>query len=246
MNKSDLLEQVTTPIDSPAFAAAKVRFHNRDFMNITYRTDHEALMNILPEPLEPIDDLVKFEFINMPDSDGLGAYAEIGQVIPVTFNGKEGEFYLSMYVNSPEAIASGREVAAFPKKLADTSIYLDNDVLVGKLSYSQLPVAVATMGYNYYPLDFEAAKAEITKPSYRLNIMRNYDYSPRILELTESTITDVQIKGAWDSPAKLQLFEHVMAPVADLPVREVVKAQHIIADLTLPQPHKVYDYLAED
>lgn len=65
MNKSDLLEQVTTPIDSPAFAAAKVRFHNRDFMNITYRTDHEALMNILPEPLEPIDDLVKFEFIKI-------------------------------------------------------------------------------------------------------------------------------------------------------------------------------------
>ncbi|MBX4173422.1 acetoacetate decarboxylase [Weissella viridescens] len=245
MNKADLLKKITTPIDSPAFPAAKVKFHNRDFMNITYRTDHDALMKVLPEPLEPIDDLVKFEFINMPDSDGLGDYAEIGQVIPVTFNGQEGEFYLSMYVNNAEAIASGREIAAFPKKLADTSIYLDNDVLVGKLEYSGLPVATATMAYNYYPMDLEEAKAEITKPSYRLNIMRNYDATPRVLEMTESTITDVEVKGAWNSPAKLQLFEHVMAPVADLPVREIVKSQHIVADLTLPRPHMVYDYLAD-
>ncbi|MBM7617406.1 acetoacetate decarboxylase [Weissella uvarum] len=196
MNQSDLMNKITTPLDSPAFSDAKVRFHNRDFMNITYRTDHDALVKILPEPLEPIDDLVKFEFINMPDSDGLGDYSEIGQVIPVTFNGKEGEFYLSMYVNNGAAIASGREVAAFPKKLADTSIYLDNDVLVGKLEYSGLPVATATMAYNYYPMDLEEGKAEITKPSFRLNIMRNYDGSPRIFELTESQITDVEVKGA--------------------------------------------------
>ncbi|MBM7617405.1 acetoacetate decarboxylase [Weissella uvarum] len=36
-----------------------------------------------------------------------------------------------------------------------------------------------------------------------------------------------------------------MAPVADLPVREIVKSQHIVTDLTLPAPHKVYDYLAD-
>ena len=34
-------------------------------------------------------------------------------------------------------------------------------------------------------------------------------------------------------PARLQLFEHVNAPLADLPVLEVVSASHILTDLTL-------------
>ena len=34
-------------------------------------------------------------------------------------------------------------------------------------------------------------------------------------------------------PARLQLFEHALAPLADLPVREIVSASHIRVDLTL-------------
>lgn len=37
---------------------------------------------------------------------------------------------------------------------------------------------------------------------------------------------------------------HALAPVAELPVREVVRAVHIIADLTLDLGTVAYDYLA--
>ncbi|MDP4086670.1 MAG: acetoacetate decarboxylase family protein, partial [Bacillota bacterium] len=50
---------------------------------------------------------------------------------------------------------------------------------------------------------------------------------------------------AWTGPARLQLFEHVLAPMADLPVREIVHASHILTDLILAAPSVVYDYLAE-
>ena len=75
----------------------------------------KALEKVVPEPLKVIDNKIKFEIISMPDATGLGSYMEAGQVIPVEYNGEQGEFYLSMYVDNQAAIASGREISAFPK-----------------------------------------------------------------------------------------------------------------------------------
>jgi len=55
----------------------------------------------------------------------------------------------------------------------------------------------------------------------------------------------VTVKGAWEGPAALQLFEHALAPVARLPVLEVVGAVHILTDLTLGLGEVVHDYLAD-
>jgi acetoacetate decarboxylase len=50
--------------------------------------------------------------------------------------------------------------------------------------------------------------------------------------------------GAWTGPARLQLFEHALAPVADLPILEIVGAKHLLCDLTLDVGEVVFDYLA--
>ena len=61
--------------------------------------------------------------------------------------------------------------------------------------------------------------------------------------------TDVRLwhktdmKGAWTGPATLELEPHALAPIAELPVREVISATHIVADLTLGLGKVVYDYL---
>jgi acetoacetate decarboxylase len=41
------------------------------------------------------------------------------------------------------------------------------------------------------------------------------------------------------------LFEHVLAPLADLPVREIISATHILTDLTLSPATVIYDYLTD-
>jgi acetoacetate decarboxylase len=66
-----------------------------------------------------------------------------------------------------------------------------------------------------------------------------------VLELARSQITDITVHGAWHGPARLQLFEHALAPLADLPVREIVSASHIVVDLTLGRARCAYDYLAD-
>ena len=125
---------------------------------------------------------------------------------------------------------------AFPKKLGAPKLFVDSDTLVGTLDYGSLRIAQATMGYKHQPLAEEDARAEICVPTFMLKLMRGYDRQMRICELVRTQIQDIDIKFAFKGPARLQLFEHVLAPMADFPVREIVAASHILADLSLTPP----------
>ncbi len=78
------------PLTSPAYPKPPFRFTDREFVIITYRTDPAALERVVPAPLKVTEPIVKYEFIRMPDSTGLGSYVESGQVIPVLYQGKPG------------------------------------------------------------------------------------------------------------------------------------------------------------
>jgi acetoacetate decarboxylase len=232
------------PLTSPAYPPGPYKFYNREYLIITYRTDIEKLRALVPEPLQVTDALVKYEFIRMPDSTGFGNYTESGQVIPVTFEGKPGGYVHSMYLDDDAPIAGGREIWGFPKKLAQPVLTASKDVLLGTLDYGTVRVATGTMGFKHRALDKEKIKASMVQPSFLLKIIPHVDCSPRICELVRYFLEDVTVKGAWEGPAALELFEHALAPVARLPVREVISGVHILADLTLGLGEVVHDYLA--
>ena len=243
MDADEVRRQSTTPLGAPAYPSGRYRFTGREYLNILYRTDAEAMRRVVPEPLTVGDPLVKFEVMRMPDVTGLGSFTESGQVLQVEYEGESADYLHAMYVDSLASIASGREISAFPKKSGAPRLHVDSDTLVGTLDYGTLRVATATMGYKHAPMSDEDAIAEIGRPTFGLKMLPGYDRRPRILELVRSQITDITVRGAWTGPARLQLFEHALAPLADLPVREIVSASHILADLTLGRASLVHDYL---
>ncbi|MGA8172805.1 MAG: acetoacetate decarboxylase [Methylocystis sp.] len=232
------------PLTSPAFPPGPYRFYDREYFILTYRTDREALEKIVPEPLTFDEPLVKYEFIRMPNSTGFGDYTESGQVIPVRFNGVAGNYTHSMYLNDGAPIFGGRELWGFPKKYAQPSLTVATDALVGTLDYGPVRVATGVMGFKYEALDGAAIAKALAVPNYLLKIIPHVDGGPRILELVDYRLEDVVVKGAWSGPGSLDLHPHALAPVADLPVREIVSATHILADLTLGLGKVVHDYLA--
>jgi acetoacetate decarboxylase len=232
------------PLTNPSFPKGPYRFVNREFMIIAYRTDPDALRAVIPEPLLFDQPIVKFEFIRMPDSTGFGDYTEAGQVIPVVFNGQRGGYVHSMYLNDEGPIAGGRELWGFPKKLASPALVIDKDTLIGTLDYGSVRVATATMGYKHHTLEPGPIHAALTAPSFLLKIIPHVDGTPRICELVRYTLEDVVVKGAWSGPAALELAHHALAPVAQLPVLEVLSCTHILSDLTLGLGTVAFDYLA--
>jgi acetoacetate decarboxylase len=218
------------PLTSPAYSRPPFRFVDREFIIITYRTDPAALAAVVPAPLLPTEPVVKFEFINIPDSSGLGSYTESGQVIPVTLDGQAGGYTHAMYLNSEAGIAAGREVNGYPKVLAQPKLEVRSDALVGTLDYNGARVATATIAYKHRPVDISEVQASLAAPG--------------ICELVRFHVTDLVVKGAWTGPASLELHPHCFAQVARLPVLEVLSAIHILTDLTLVDGEVVHDYLA--
>jgi acetoacetate decarboxylase len=233
------------PLTNPAYPPGPYRFMDREYMIVTYRTDPAALAAVLPAPLVPLEPVVKYEFIKMPNSTGFGDYTESGQVIPVRFNGEEGVFVHSMYLDDESPIAGGREIWGFPKKYATPKVEHEGDVIVGKLHYGSVLCATMTMGFKHRALDPASVLASLKKPNYLIKIMPHVDATPRICELVRYHLQDITIKEAWSSPADLQLFNHVVADVAKLPVLEVLSAVHFVADLTLGLGEVVHDYLKD-
>jgi acetoacetate decarboxylase len=231
------------PLTAPAYPPGPYRFVDREYLIVTYRTDAHRLRAFVPEPLQTEEPLVSVEFIRMPDSTGFGDYTESGQVIPVSFQGRRGSYTLCMFLNDHPPIAGGRELWGFPKKLANPTLRTDIDTLIGTLDYGDVRVAVCTMGYKHKTLDREAARTALAAPNFLLKIIPHVDGSPRICELVEYHLEEIAVKGAWTAPGALSLTPHALAPVAELPVLEIVSAQHIVADLTLGLGKVVHDYM---
>jgi acetoacetate decarboxylase len=232
------------PLTSPSYPKGPYRFVNREFFIVTYRTDMEALRAVVPEPLQVIDPIVKYEFICMPDSTGFGDSTETGQIIPVEFNGRKGSYVHAMFLNDDSPIAGGREIWGFPKKLAEPRMRVEKDTLVGTLDVGSVQVASATMGYKHRAIDPAKVLESLQAPTFLLKIIPHVDCTPRICELVEYHLEDITVKGAWVGPAGLELHDHAMAPLTQLPVREVLSATHILTDLTLGLGRVVHDYLA--
>jgi acetoacetate decarboxylase len=232
------------PSSSPAYPPGPYRFVNREYLIIRYRTDPLTLRRVVPEPLEIAEPVVNYEFIRMPDSTGFGDYTESGQVIPVRFEGETGSYTHQMFLNDHPPIAGGREIWGFPKKLAQPSLAVETDTLVGTLDYGSVRIATGTMGYKHRSLDAATEAKGLRAPNFLLKVIPHVDGGPRVCELVRFHLEDVSVKGAWSGPAALQLCPHALAPVADLPVLEVLSAKHLVADLTLGLGSVVHDYLA--
>ncbi|ADI11792.1 acetoacetate decarboxylase [Streptomyces bingchenggensis BCW-1] len=244
MRSDQVTSQLNTPLTAPAYPMPSgTRFIDREYLNIVYRTDPEALRAVVPEPLAVGEPLVRFEVMRMGDVGGFGPYTEAGIAIPVNFEGEQGEYLHAMYLDNFPATAGGRELSAYPKVLGSPRLYVDHGALVGTLDFGTLRVATATMGYKHWRLDPDEALRQITVPTYMVKIVPGYDFRPRVADLVRTQITDITVKEAWTSPARLQLFHHVLAPLADLPVVEVVSASHILTDLSLAPAKPVFDYL---
>lgn len=246
MQEDEVLRRAfATPLTNPAYPPGPYRFLNREYLTITYRSDADVLRELVPAPLVlDGDPLVKFEFMRMPDSTGFGHYCEAGQVIPVRFGDQAGGYQQAMYLNDLAPIAGGRELWGFPKKLGQPSLAVIKDELIGTLDYNGMRVATGTMGYKHRTLDPNSVRDTLEGPNFLLKIIPHVDGTPRICELVRYRQVEVTIKGAWAGPGALELHPHALAPVTDLPVREVVSSVHLLTDLTLALGEVVHDYLA--
>ena len=191
------------PLTSPAFPIGPLSFRQSRISHhhLSHRSGEAA--RVVPEPLQVDEPIVKYEFIRMPNSTGFGDYTETGQVIPVTFEGRKGGYAHCMFLNDEPPIAGGREMWGFPKKLAKPSLHVEIDTLVGTLDYGPVPRRHRHDGLQAQGGRSGRRQGVAAAPNFLLKIIPHVDCTPRICELVEYHLEDIDLKGAWTGPAAL-------------------------------------------
>ena|SRR5438477_9724527 len=100
------------------------------------------------------------------------------------------------------------------------------------------------MGYKRRTLDSAPVKTALSAPNFLLKIVPHIDGTARVCEPVRYFCEDVTVKGAWTDPAALELFQHALAPVARLPILEVLSGVHIVSNLTLGLDAVLHAYLS--
>jgi len=115
-----------------AKARATADFYDAEMLMVFWETKPEIIAKLLPLPLEPPEYPMAMAFIaNYPKTNFDVTYKESALFLRAVHNGEEGNYCLSMPVTNDMAMAGGREVFGFPKKIADIHIAKDNQFVTG-------------------------------------------------------------------------------------------------------------------
>jgi acetoacetate decarboxylase len=117
------------------------------------------------------------------------------------------------------------------------------DTVIGELKYCNIHVATGTMRYKNRKMSKEDAEAYLSVPHMNLKVIPDVNGNVHIAQLVEIKHQQVNVTSAHESPAKLEVFAHANAPVADLPVVQVIGGFSLNSSMVLPEGIVYHDYL---
>lgn len=238
----------STPWDAPTIPPFPFRFRNVEAMTLFYRSDPAALAYLLPEPLESTGDVVAIHIYKMNDTDWIGSFAEsnimFGARLP---GGPAGAYSPYFFLSTEIGVAHGREIHGQPKKLANPSLEVRGDLMVGRVERNGIDIITATLPYKQKACDMAEMSAHFDfSTNLNLKAVDHIDGRPAIRQLTSRKLAEMVVHECWTGPCSVELRANVQAPVFRLPVLEPLRGFYWRADFSLVPGQIIHDYLAGD
>jgi acetoacetate decarboxylase len=109
----------TMPAHNPSYKKGPWYYRDTEAIILTYLTDEDAALDILPSDMELIEPATAFMVIEINHfSTSGGPYGEVYTGILAQYQGTVYGFTNAVYVTTENALVCGREVWGFGKKLA--------------------------------------------------------------------------------------------------------------------------------
>ena len=107
-------------------------FYDAEMLVVFWETKPDIVARLLPPPLKPAANPIAMAFVaNYPRTNFDVTYRESALFLRAEFEGEEGGYCLSMPVTSDIAMAGGREIFGFPKKIANIELNREGDTFEG-------------------------------------------------------------------------------------------------------------------
>jgi acetoacetate decarboxylase len=117
----------SVPVDAPLYTPFPLYYEDVRILLFPYLTDAAAAAALVPSQFELVttDASGKFAIAQVvcakyPFSN-IGGYNEVAQTVVVSYKGTIGTYAIRLHVTNDQAMAAGREIGGFPKKLGAIS-----------------------------------------------------------------------------------------------------------------------------
>jgi len=207
---------------NPEFLSSKVRS-----IRVVYETDPAIVRAVLPKPLEPVarpEICVTFSHVAMQITPEFTF--EIGSAIfgaKSVYEGVEGIYLITMPMTTEAAVVGGRETYGEPKKIADIDFQAEGGTVSARVSRFGMPY----LGFQGTTAE-ELAPREFTEYGYCFKAFpscepdKAFDVDPLLVRLEWRHRHD----RVWRVDGELALQDSPLDPVADVPVRRIVRMEY--------------------
>jgi acetoacetate decarboxylase len=191
---------------------------------VFFKTDPAVIKRIIPPPLEPTPEALGTAYVaEFLEPNFIVPYNEAALSVQVQYNNERGSYCLAMPVDNDLAMAAGREMYGFPKKMADSiTLTRNGNTVHGKCVRHSVPIIEikATMQAPF-PEVFTAAPWFLLKAFPGLDGI-SVDKHPRLIRL----LNKVDYGPIEIGPGELHLNKSPDDPLFEIPVQEVTTAAY--------------------
>lgn len=120
-------DPISMPWSAPVFPAPPHSWKGVDVAAFTFVPDSDGLAEILPPGIEPAAGLGMITMLSYPPSEIIRPFKELVVLVPVEVDGVAGNYIPHIYVTTDEALIAGREIAGYPKLIAEIEWERDGD-----------------------------------------------------------------------------------------------------------------------
>lgn len=232
------------PAVSALYMPPPYDFKNNNTINIVFKTTPNVLQEFVPPRLTPNPDNLAFFYVGElnVDSPVRLKYLEAGIGIPVLFDGRLGNYFVYLYLDTALPIVPGREIWGWPKKDAAISYSVEKNVVQATVMRDGIEIIRATVAASQR-VDPVPGQADI--PAFNLKIIPSVkrDQPPDVLQLTSATTISVT-KELFKGEATLSFASSPNDQLGDISVLEIISGEHSVVDMRLDCGEVLVDYLA--
>ena len=228
-------EPITMPWSAPMFGPPPHAWKGVRMVAFPFGPVAETLEEILPPPFEPGEGLGMISMPTYPTGEtGIHPFNELVVLVPGRLGDIEGNYVPYIYVTTDEALIAGREIAGWPKRLAEISWERDGDRFTGTATRWGTPILTLEAELQG-PLPEEAAEQTAGADAPTLN----YKLIPGPageIEVEEVTLTRLEMhpREIEIGTARIRCENGADDPLADLIPASEGMLVAMVSDNTIP------------
>jgi acetoacetate decarboxylase len=216
-------------------------FYDAEMLTVMWETKPEIIKRLLPAPLVASAKPIVTAFVAYYPKTSFGpAYYEGALFLRASYEGIEGNYCLAMPVTGDLAMAAGREVFGYPKKIADIQLKRNGNAMEASLErhglcFFKLSVKLTgTPNTNEFTDMIIGASSEEGTVCYNVKHFfdsggSGFDYNPRLIR--ERVI--LRPKSAEIGEAEVELSNSEYDPWAEVEVVRILGAAYAVGDNTM-------------